>query len=86
GARLFGRVVPSERDRVFVHTLRVPLGVVAAITPWNFPIAIPAWKACPAMIAGNAVVLKPSELAPLCAVRLAEVLHEAGLPAGVLNL
>jgi acyl-CoA reductase-like NAD-dependent aldehyde dehydrogenase len=86
GARLFGRVVPSERERVFVHTLRAPLGVVAAITPWNFPIAIPAWKACPAMIAGNAVVLKPSELAPLCAVRLAEVLQEAGLPAGVLNL
>lgn len=86
GARLFGRVVPSERDRVFVHTLRVPLGVVGAITPWNFPIAIPAWKACPAIVSGNAVVLKPSELAPLCAVRLAEVLIEAGLPAGVLNL
>jgi alpha-ketoglutaric semialdehyde dehydrogenase len=86
GARLFGRVVPSERDRVFVHTLRMPLGVVGAITPWNFPIAIPAWKACPAIIAGNAVVMKPSELAPLCAVRFAEVLQEAGLPAGVLNL
>src|SRR5690606_9919249 len=86
GARLFGRVVPSERDRVFVHTLRAPIGVVGAITPWNFPIAIPAWKACPAIVAGNAVVLKPSDLAPLCAVRLAEVLHEAGLPAGVLNV
>jgi alpha-ketoglutaric semialdehyde dehydrogenase len=86
GSRLFGRVVPSERDRVFVHTLRVPLGVVGAITPWNFPIAIPAWKTCPAMVAGNAVVLKPSELAPLCAVRFAEALQEAGLPAGVLNL
>ena len=86
GARLFGRVIPSERDRVFMHTLRAPLGVVGAITPWNFPIAIPAWKACPAIISGNAVVLKPSELAPLCATRLAEILVEAGLPAGVLNV
>ncbi len=86
GSRLFGRVVPSERDRVFVHTLRTPLGVVGAITPWNFPIAIPAWKVCPAIVAGNAVVLKPSDLAPLCAVRLTEVLHEAGLPPGVLNV
>jgi acyl-CoA reductase-like NAD-dependent aldehyde dehydrogenase len=85
GARLFGRVIPSERDRVFIHTLRSPLGVVGAITPWNFPIAIPAWKSCPALISGNAVVLKPSELAPLCATRLAEILVEAGLPAGVLN-
>jgi aldehyde dehydrogenase (NAD+) len=86
GARLYGRVIPSERDRVFMHTLRSPLGVVAAITPWNFPIAIPAWKSCPALISGNAVVLKPSELAPLCATRLAEFLVEAGLPAGVLNV
>jgi len=86
GARLYGRVIPSERDRVFMHTLRSPLGVVGAITPWNFPIAIPAWKSCPALISGNAVVLKPSELAPLCATRLAEILVEAGLPAGVLNV
>ncbi len=86
GARLFGRVIPSERDRVFMHTLRSPLGVVGAITPWNFPIAIPAWKACPALISGNALVLKPSELAPLCATRLAEILVEAGLPPGVLNV
>ncbi len=86
GARLFGRVVPSERDRVFMHTLRAPLGVVGAITPWNFPIAIPAWKCGPALISGNAVVLKPSNLAPLCATRLAEILAEAGLPAGVLNV
>jgi acyl-CoA reductase-like NAD-dependent aldehyde dehydrogenase len=86
GARLYGRVIPSERDRVFMHTLRAPLGVVGAITPWNFPIAIPAWKCCPALVSGNAVVLKPSELAPLCATRLAEFLVEAGLPAGVLNV
>lgn len=86
GARLFGRVIPSERDRVFMHTLRSPLGVVGAVTPWNFPIAIPAWKSCPALISGNAVVLKPSELAPLCATRLGEILVEAGLPAGVLNI
>lgn len=86
GARLFGRVIPSERDRVFMHTLRAPLGVVGAITPWNFPVAIPAWKACPALISGNAVVLKPSELAPLGATRLATLLMEAGLPPGVLNI
>jgi aldehyde dehydrogenase (NAD+) len=86
GARLYGRVIPSERDRVFMHTLRTPLGVVGAITPWNFPIAIPAWKSCPALVSGNAVVLKPSELAPLCATRLAEILVEAGLPPGALNV
>jgi acyl-CoA reductase-like NAD-dependent aldehyde dehydrogenase len=86
GARLGGQHVPSERDGVFIQTRRRPLGVVGLITPWNFPIAIPAWKAAPALIAGNAVVLKPSDLAPLCAVRLVEVLAEAGLPPGALNL
>lgn len=86
GARLAGMAVPSERDRVVIHTLRKPLGVVGLITPWNFPIAIPAWKAAPALIAGNAVVLKPSDLAPLCAVRLVQALDEAGVTKGAINL
>jgi alpha-ketoglutaric semialdehyde dehydrogenase len=86
GARLGGQHVPSERDRVFIQTRRRPLGVVGLITPWNFPIAIPAWKTAPALIAGNAVVLKPSDLAPLCAVRLVEALDEAGVPKGAISL
>jgi aldehyde dehydrogenase (NAD+) len=86
GARLGGQHAPSERDRVFIQTRRRPLGVIGLITPWNFPIAIPAWKTCPALIAGNAVVLKPSDLAPLCALRLVEALDEAGVTKGALNL
>lgn len=86
GARLAGMAVPSERDRVFIHTMRKPLGVVGLITPWNFPIAIPAWKTAPALVAGNAVVLKPSDLAPLCAVRMVEALDEAGVVKGAINI
>jgi alpha-ketoglutaric semialdehyde dehydrogenase len=86
GARLGGQHVPSERDRVFIQTRRRPLGVVGLITPWNFPIAIPAWKTAPALIAGNAVVLKPSDLAPLCALRMVEALDEAGVTKGAINL
>src|SRR5436190_1972858 len=86
GARLGGDNVPSERDRVLIQTRRRPLGVVGLITPWNFPIAIPTWKTAPALITGNAVVLKPSDLAPLCAVRMVEALHEAGVTKGALNL
>ena len=86
GARLGGENVPSERDRVLIQTRRRPLGVVGLITPWNFPIAIPTWKAAPALVAGNAVVLKPSDLAPLCAVRLIEALDEAGVTKGAVNL
>src|SRR5262245_8598932 len=86
GARLGGQHAPSERDRVFIQTRRRPLGVVGLITPWNFPIAIPAWKTAPALIAGNAVVLKPSDLAPLCAVRMVEALEEAGGTKGAVNL
>ena len=86
GARLGGANAPSERDRVFIQTRRRPLGVVGLITPWNFPIAIPTWKAAPALICGNAVVLKPSDLAPLCAVRLVEALDEAGVTKGAINL
>lgn len=86
GARLAGEASPSERERVFIHTIKSPLGIVGLITPWNFPIAIPAWKLAPALVAGNAVVIKPSELAPLCAVRLVEILDEAGVLKGALNL
>jgi aldehyde dehydrogenase (NAD+) len=86
GARLGGENVPSERDRVLIQTRRRPLGVVGLITPWNFPIAIPTWKAAPALVSGNAVVLKPSDLAPLCAVRLIEALDEAGVTKGAVNL
>src|SRR5438094_9565204 len=85
GARAFSYQIPSERENVFCYTLRKPLGVVGLITPWNFPSAIPAWKAAPALVGGNAVVIKPSSLAPLSSYRLVESLHEAGLPAGALN-
>ena len=85
GARQFSYQIPSERENVFCYTLRKPLGVVALITPWNFPSAIPAWKMAPALVAGNTVVIKPASLAPLSGYRLVEALHEAGLPAGVLN-
>jgi alpha-ketoglutaric semialdehyde dehydrogenase len=85
GARQFSYQIPSEREKVFCYTLRKPLGVVALITPWNFPSAIPAWKMAPALVAGNTVVMKPASLAPLSAYRIVEALHEAGIPAGVVN-
>jgi aldehyde dehydrogenase (NAD+) len=84
--RLGGVTIPSELPRNFVYTMRQPLGVVALITPWNFPIAIPAWKIAPALVAGNTVVFKPSSTTPLTAARLVEVFERAGLPPGVLNL
>ena len=85
GARQFSYQIPSERDNVFCYTLRKPLGTVALITPWNFPIAIPVWKLAPALVGGNTVVIKPASLAPLSAYRVVEALHEGGIPAGVLN-
>ena len=85
GSRLPGVVTPSERDRVHNFAFRRPLGVVALITPWNFPSAIPAWKLAPALIAGNTVILKPASAAPLSAWRIVEALDEAGLPKGVVN-
>jgi len=85
GSRMFSYQIPSERDNVFCFTMRKPLGVVALITPWNFPSAIPAWKLAPALVAGNTVVLKPASLAPLSALRLVEALERAGIPAGVVN-
>ena len=84
--RLGGEVVPSVRPGVGVEVTREPVGVVGLITPWNFPIAIPAWKVAPALAFGNAVVLKPADLVPGSAWALADILHRAGLPAGVLNL
>ena len=81
-----GEMLPSGIPDTTIYTRREPLGVVGLITPWNFPIAIPAWKAAPALISGNAVVLKPAELTPMSATHLARALADAGLPAGVLNL
>jgi alpha-ketoglutaric semialdehyde dehydrogenase len=86
GRRLFGQTTPSELAEKFAMSVRVPIGVVAAITPWNFPLAIPTWKLIPALVAGNAVVFKPAEDTPLMAQRLVEILLEAGVPEGVLNL
>lgn len=81
-----GEMLPSGMPDTTIYTRREPLGVVGLITPWNFPIAIPAWKAAPALISGNVVVLKPAELTPMSATHLARALFDAGLPAGVLNL
>ncbi len=84
--RLTGETMPSESPKNFSYTVKQPLGVVGLITPWNFPVAIPIWKMAPALVCGNTVVLKPAELTPLCALRLAEIFTEAGLPKGVLNV
>lgn len=84
--RLTGETLPSELPRNFSYTVRQPVGVVGVITPWNFPLAIPVWKIAPALVCGNTVVFKPATLTPLCAVRLAQIFEQAGLPAGVLNL
>ncbi|MBS3117263.1 aldehyde dehydrogenase family protein [Candidatus Woesearchaeota archaeon] len=86
GRRLFGHTTPSELRNKFCMTFRQPLGVVGLITPWNFPIAIPAWKLAPALICGNSVIFKPSSDTPLCATKLVALLIEAGIPSGVLNL
>ncbi|MGB6876936.1 MAG: aldehyde dehydrogenase family protein [Candidatus Acidiferrales bacterium] len=84
--RLNGENYPSELRKNFSYTMKVPLGVVGAITPWNFPLCIPVWKVAPALVAGNTCVLKPAELTPLCAIRMAEIFAEAGLPPGILNV
>jgi aldehyde dehydrogenase (NAD+) len=86
GRRLSAETVPSELPDKDCKSVRVPIGVVAAITPWNFPIAIPSWKVLPALITGNTVVLKPSSYTAACAYEFARIMHEAGLPPGVLNL
>ncbi len=86
GRRAEGETLPSGIPNKFCMTIRQPLGVVGIITPWNFPLAIPAWKTFPALLAGNAVILKPASDTPLLALKMAEMLSEAGLPPGVLNV
>jgi alpha-ketoglutaric semialdehyde dehydrogenase len=84
--RLAGETIPSVRPGVGVEMTREPIGVVALITPWNFPIAIPAWKIAPALAYGNTVVIKPAEIVPHSTWALVDILNRAGLPKGVLNL
>jgi len=84
--RMAGESVPSVRPGIGVEVTREPLGVIGLITPWNFPIAIPAWKVAPALAYGNCVVLKPADLVPGCAWALAEIISRSGIPAGVFNL
>src|SRR5215510_10440581 len=84
--RMNGETIFSELPSNFVYTVKQPLGVVACVTPWNFPVAIPTWKIAPALVAGNTVVFKPATLTPATAVRIVEIFQEAGIPPGVLNL
>ena len=86
GFRQHGKTLPSELKQTLTFTLRQPLGVVALITPWNFPFAIPVWKCAPALVTGNTVVMKPASNTPGTVTLLAEILEEAGLPPGVFNL
>jgi acyl-CoA reductase-like NAD-dependent aldehyde dehydrogenase len=86
GFRISGKTLPSEVRDTHTYTLRRPLGVVGLITPWNFPWAIPVWKAAPALVAGNTVVFKPASLTPGTAAIFMEILGEAGLPPGVINM
>jgi alpha-ketoglutaric semialdehyde dehydrogenase len=86
GRRLFGQTTPSELPDKFQMSVRMPVGVVGAITPWNFPIAIPSWKTLPAIVCGNTVVFKPATDTPALAERYVELFVEAGLPKGVLNI
>src|SRR5436189_3557639 len=84
--RMNGETIFSELPSNFVYTIKQPLGVVACVTPWNFPVAIPTWKLSPALVAGNTVVFKPATITPATAVRIVQIFEEAGLPPGVLNL
>ncbi len=86
GRRLGGETVPSELNKKFCMSVRMPLGVVGCITPWNFPLAIPSWKLIPALITGNTVVIKPAEDTPLTVVNFIKIFEKAGLPPGVLNM
>jgi acyl-CoA reductase-like NAD-dependent aldehyde dehydrogenase len=86
GRRFFGQTVPSELQNKFAMLVRDSIGVVGLITPWNFPLAIPSWKIFPALIAGNGIVFKPAEDTPLVATLFVQILEEAGVPAGVLNM
>ncbi len=86
GRRLFGVTTPAELPDKFAMSVRSPVGVCALITPWNFPLAIPTWKLFPALLCGNTVVLKPAEDTPDTAIKLFEILEQAGVPPGVVNL
>ena len=86
GRRLFGQTTPSELRDKFNMSVRSPIGVIGVITPWNFPIAIPSWKIAPALVCGNTVVFKPATDTPLLGERFVELLAEAGVPAGVINI
>jgi len=86
GRRLFGQTTPSELRDKFNMSVRQPIGVVGVITPWNFPIAIPSWKIAPALVCGNTIVFKPATDTPLLGERFVELLAEAGVPAGVVNI
>jgi aldehyde dehydrogenase (NAD+) len=86
GRRLFGQTTPSELRDKFNMSVRMPIGVIGVITPWNFPIAIPSWKITPALVAGNTIVFKPATDTPLLGERFVELLVEAGLPPGVINI
>ena len=86
GRRLWGQTTPSELPNKFAMSVRQPLGVCALITPWNFPMAIPSWKIMPALVCGNTVVIKPAEDTPLSTYNLVQILDEAGLPPGVVNV
>src|SRR5438309_312404 len=86
GRRLHGYTAPSEMPNKAAYCIRVPVGVVGVITPWNFPMAIPSWKIIPALLCGNTVVFKPATYTPLVGIRFAQVLQDAGLPPGVLNI
>src|SRR5439155_24517292 len=86
GRRLFGQTTPSELPDKFNMSVRTPIGVAGVITPWNFPIAIPSWKIAPALVCGNTVVFKPANDTPLLGERFVELLAEAGVPDGVVNV
>src|ERR1700744_6422583 len=86
GRRLFGQTTPSELKSKFAMSVRMPVGVVGMIAPWNFPMAIPSWKIFPALVCGNTCVIKPAEDTPLSTFHLVEMLMEAGLPKGVVNI
>jgi len=86
GRRLFGHTVPSELPNKFAMAIRVPIGVAGIITPWNFPMAIPTWKIFPAVLSGNTVVFKPATDTPKTAATLVEIMMDAGIPEGVVNI
>ncbi len=86
GRRLFGQTAPSELQNKFAMSIRMPVGVVGLITPWNFPMAIPSWKLFPALVSGNTCIIKPAEDTPLSTYNLVQTLIDAGLPPGVVNI